>query len=53
MFNKGSCRNCGMELTPLSICVTCREHVSWLCDGCGRSDDVPHVHAGFKYQVIE
>ena len=27
--------------------------VSWLCDGCGRSDDVPHVHAGFKYQVIE
>ncbi|HJS82771.1 MAG TPA: hypothetical protein VJ742_08050 [Nitrososphaera sp.] len=55
MFNKGSCRNCGNLLTPLSICLNCREHVSWMCDGCGKADDATHVHApdGFNYPRLD
>ncbi|HEY7734224.1 MAG TPA: hypothetical protein VIB07_05470 [Nitrososphaera sp.] len=44
MYNKGSCRNCGTSQKPLSICIMCKEDVSWLCDNCGRADDATHNH---------
>lgn len=53
MANRGCCRNCGRELMPMSICLTCREHVSWLCNGCGRADDSIHAHPGFKYPKLD
>jgi hypothetical protein len=54
MFNKGSCRNCGNLLTPMSMCINCREHVSWMCEGCGKADDAIHIHSnGFKYPRLD
>ena len=55
VFNKGSCRNCGSLLTPLSICLSCKENVSWVCNGCGKADDVTHLHSAdrFKYPRLD
>ncbi|HXV45303.1 MAG TPA: hypothetical protein VD736_01375 [Nitrososphaera sp.] len=44
MYNRGSCRGCGRSLTALSICIACREDVSWVCGGCGRGEDAVHSH---------
>lgn len=53
MFNKGSCRGCGGAMTPLSICVYCREHTSWACGRCGRTDDSVHAHTQEIVQYAE
>ncbi|MGI0029750.1 MAG: hypothetical protein ACREAQ_08575, partial [Nitrososphaera sp.] len=43
-YNRGSCRSCGSDLAPMSVCTLCKEHVSWLCDKCGRAEEAVHVH---------
>jgi hypothetical protein len=44
MPNKRSCRACGNDLTPTTVCNICNEYIKWLCRRCTRMDDVTHVH---------
>jgi len=42
MYDRGSCRGCGGNLTAVSSCIICREYVSWNCDKCDSMDYVIH-----------
>jgi hypothetical protein len=44
LYNKQSCRECGAWLVPHTFCTTCREHMGWVCNDCGKIDDYAHVH---------
>ena len=47
-----SCRECGIHLTPTSICNLCLEHVSWICRKCLKIDDVTHKHNNYEISNI-
>lgn len=44
MFNKESCRGCGICLTPFATCNICQEYVSWMCCKCDKIEDCIHSH---------
>lgn len=44
MINKWSCRACGMRLTSTLNCEACTEPVNWQCSGCGRTENIMHLH---------
>ena len=44
MYYNRSCRACGTDLEPTLVCDTCKEHISWICCKCFRTDEVIHKH---------
>jgi hypothetical protein len=42
MFNKNSCRICGIYLTPSVICKICNEFVLWICFKCNKIVEAKH-----------
>jgi FkbM family methyltransferase len=48
LTNKWSCRACGMRLTSTLNCEVCAEPVNWQCSGCGRTEDITHLHNNYS-----
>jgi FkbM family methyltransferase len=44
LINKWSCRACGTHLASTLNCEACTEPVNWQCSGCGRTEDITHLH---------
>jgi len=42
MYNRGSCRGCGSNLNPISLCIVCHEYISWNCAECNSVEYVIH-----------
>ena len=40
MFNKDTCRSCGVCLVRIALCNTCTEYVSGVCNNCDEMEDV-------------
>lgn len=44
MYYDHSCRACGTYMMPISLCIICKEYISWACPKCFKRDDVTHKH---------
>lgn len=45
MFNKMSCRKCGLELYPNRKCDDCNETIYWICKDCNNIEEHIHLHS--------
>lgn len=44
MFNKDTCRFCGVCLVRIALRNTCTQYVSGVCNNCDEMEEVYHSH---------
>jgi hypothetical protein len=49
-----SCRACGCDLQPMTMCPACEEDVQWRCVSCNKETDTSiHSHGGYIPEPVD